>query len=64
MESKEMVRLACEAMEEIKKHRILRSLILKKFPPWQTTLSSPAEPTGTRFRLWRTVSVKNWAEPE
>ena len=63
MESREMVRLACEAMED-KKHRTLRSLILKKFPHWRIISLSPAEATGIRYRLWRTASVKLWEEPE
>ena len=57
MESKEMVRLACEAMEE------LRSLILRRFPLWQIILSLPAGAIGIRSRLWLTASVKSWAEP-
>lgn len=52
MNSKEIARLACEAMED-KKHRILKSLILNRYLHLQTTLLLPVDLTATRYRPWQ-----------
>ena len=62
MNSKEIARMACEAMED-KRLRILKLFRLNRFQHWQTTLSLPAELTAVRCRPWQIMWMKCWEEP-
>ena len=62
MNSKEIARMACEAMED-KKAQDIKIIQIEQISTRQTTLSLPAELTAVRCRPWQIMWMKCWEEP-
>lgn len=62
MTSKELAKLACDALDD-KKHLKLKLSTLKTYLPLQIISLSQAEQTIIRFRRWPTMWMKHSEEP-